>query len=285
MDGALLSRFPHLSWLRFRLTGSGAGSPLVLPMESVCHTVCCTFRGRHAIRRVTRGREVSWREDTGTVNFLPKDGERHTFVSTMSADLDTVVFLIPARHLQGFLDADGMPSSGPPRDRRTHDDPVLRACMARLARDPPEQGAAACGGDAAARRLLLRLVELDGGGVPDWHDDASVFDPRMLDYLVEYIDEHLRVEPSLGDMAPLCGLSRSHFAKKFRQSTGLSLHRFVNRRRLRRSLDTLQTTPDSLAACALDLGYASQSQFTRAFHRLAGMTPARYQKQFRRTVG
>lgn len=287
MNNALLSRFPHLSWLSFRLAGSPGISSLVLSMESVSHTVCCTFRGRHAIRQVTRGREVAWREDTGAVNVLPKDGEQHTFVTTMSPDLDTVVFLIPTGHLQGCMDADEVPRAAYLRDRRTHDDDsVLRACMARLASGSPNDDAnSACHADAAARRLLLRLVELDGAGVPDWHDDASMFDARTLAHLVEYIDEHLRIEPSLSEMALRSGLSPSHFAKKFRQSTGLSLHRFINRRRVSRSLDTLRTTSDSLAAFAIDLGFSSQSHFTRDFHELTGMTPAKYQKQFRRTVG
>lgn len=286
MDKATLSRFPHLTWLRFQLTGSPGVPGLVLSMESVCHTVCCTFSGHQVIRQVTRGREVSWREAAGDVNVLPQDGERHTFVTAMSPDLDTVVFLIPTGHLRAFMEADEVPPAAYLRDKRTHDDPVLRACMARLARASPDADAnGACQTDAAARRLLLRLVEFDGGGVPDWHDDASVFDPRTLSHLVEYIDEHLAIEPSLGDMALRTGLSPSHFAKKFRQSTGLSLHRFINRRRVSRSLDLLKTFPDSLAALAVDLGFSSQSHFTRDFHGLTGMTPAKYRSQFGRAIG
>lgn len=179
-----------------------------------------------------------------------------------------------------------MPRSAYLRHRRTHDDVELRACMARLAfATSGDDANSACHADAAARRLLLRLVELDGGGVPDWNDDASVFDARTLANLISHIDEYLRVEPSLSEMAVRVGLSPSHFAKKFRQSTGLSLHRFINRRRVSRSLHTLKTASSSLAVFALDLGFSSQSHFTREFRWLTGMTPAKYQKQFRRTVG
>jgi len=80
------------------------------------------------------------------------------------------------------------------------------------------------------------------------------------------------------------GLSPSHFAKKFRHSTGLSLCRFINRRRILRSLETLKTD-GPVANVALDLGFSSQSHFTRIFSGLTGMTPARYQKQARRIVG
>ena len=138
--------------------------------------------------------------------------------------------------------------------------------------------------DEVARRLVLRLFELSGAGTPDWNDDVSIFDRRTLGGLTAYVDEHLRNAPSLGDMSMRVGMSPSHFSKKFRQSTGLSMCRFVNRRRIWRSLETLKTD-SSLASVALDLGFSSQSHFTRIFSGLTGMTPAKYQKQFRRTVG
>ena len=102
--------------------------------------------------------------------------------------------------------------------------------------------------------------------------------------LTAYVDEHLRIAPSLSDMSIRVGMSPSHFARKFRQSTGLSMGRFVNRRRIRWSLETLKTG-SSLASVGLDLGFSSQSHFTRIFSGLTGMTPAKYQKQFRRIVG
>jgi AraC family transcriptional regulator len=85
-------------------------------------------------------------------------------------------------------------------------------------------------------------------------------------------------------MSVLAGMSPSHFARKFRQSTGLSLSRFVNRRRILRSLETLKTDA-SLVSIALDLGFSSQSHFTRLFSGLTGMTPAKYRKSVKPTLG
>ena len=134
-------------------------------------------------------------------------------------------------------------------------------------------------------RLLLRLQELSNGGVPAWHLDASVFERAILQQLVEYIDMHLRLAPTLAAMALLAGLSPSHFARKFRQSTGVSLQRFINRRRVLASIPQLQANALSLAHIALALGFSSQSHFTRLFSDLTGMTPAKFRKQFRRTLG
>jgi len=83
----------------------------------------------------------------------------------------------------------------------------------------------------------------------------------------------------------LVGLSPSHFATKFRRSAGLSLQRFINRRRIRRSLELLKTTSESLVSVSLALGFSSQSHFTRLFSEATCMTPAKYQKQFWKTIG
>jgi AraC-like DNA-binding protein len=83
----------------------------------------------------------------------------------------------------------------------------------------------------------------------------------------------------------LVGLSPSHCARKFRHTEGLSLGRFVNRRRLARALVVLRKDSTSLSQVALDLGFSSQSHFTRLFSTLVGMTPAKYRKTFTPTVG
>ncbi|MBM4023214.1 MAG: helix-turn-helix transcriptional regulator [Planctomycetes bacterium] len=81
------------------------------------------------------------------------------------------------------------------------------------------------------------------------------------------------------------GLAPSHFGKKFRQSTGLSLHRFVNRRRLQASLGMLRDSTAPLARVSCDLGFSSQSHFMRLCSELIGITPARYRKLRKANVG
>jgi AraC family transcriptional regulator len=204
---------------------------------------------------------------------------------TSDSGCDLLNVLIPPSHLTTVPEAEGVRPVNEWTPMFGGQDAVLRDCMARLAATPTSQDVAGdVGIDEVARRLVLRLVELNGGGKPDWHDDASVFDRRTLFNLVAYLDQNLYIAPSLSDMALLAGVSPSHFAKKFRQSTGLSLDRFVNRRRIFRSFETLKTDA-SVAKIALDLGFSSQSHFTRLFSGLTGMTPAKYQKSVRRTVG
>jgi len=285
MDGARLSRFPHLSWLRFAVSGH-AGAPLMVPLRGVSHTISLTLSGEHDIRWTSRGVERAWRERAGVVHFRPVDDDEHVFVTRTPNSFTSAVIVIPRHHLDGILSEEGVAGRHEPRRLLVDDDAVLRQTMVRLASlwtrpDGSTDGAE----DEAGRRLVLRIAELCGAPSPDWNDDDGVFDRIVLRRLVEQIDGHLSVGPSLGDLASSVGLSPSHFARKFRHTIGLSLHRFVNRRRLQASKASLQADDAAIATIAARLGFSSQSHFTRLFSALTGMTPARYRRTFRPTVG
>ena len=100
--------------------------------------------------------------------------------------------------------------------------------------------------------------------------------------IVERVDARLHGQPSLDEMSIGFGLSPSHFARKFQKSTGLSLNRFMNRRRIGLSLLLLRTGKESIAQLSLDLGFSSQSHFTLLFSGLTGLTPSRFRQAYRR---
>jgi AraC-like DNA-binding protein len=284
MDGAQLSRFPHLSWLRVGYELRPDAGPLRAHEHSVNHYLGLMLDGWHTVRWIHRDEERRWTEQAGTLHFRPCDGEHSHFAIHSESPGEAVAFYIPDRHLHGIAHSEGIERRIEFRRQLLPDDRVLRQALLTVASCDPHCPEAAGCADEAARRLILRLTEISGGGSPDWHDDASVFERRTLLDLVAYIDDNLRIAPSLSDMGWRVGVSPSHFAKKFRHSTGLSLYRFINRRRILRSLRTLKTD-DPLASVALDLGFSSQSHFTRLFSDLTGMTPAKYRKQVRRVVG
>ena len=280
MDGARLSRFPHHSWLGISLRVPPSDAPRTFRLHSVAHAIHLTIHRSHTTRWIRQGREVRWLAPPGQVHFLPADGHDHEFLAHATAGYDSFLLLLPQGHLRAIARQEGVGREVVHQRLLLDDDRILQACLLRLAApstaadDGPDDSQ-----DEAARRLVLRLVERSGGGTPDWHDDMSTFDRRTLGRLVDHIDAHLRAPPALGDLARLVGMSPSHFARKFRQSTGLSLHRFVNRRRLRRAFGLLAEGTAPVAEVADDLGFASQSHFTRLFSDLTGHTPARFRRE------
>jgi AraC family transcriptional regulator len=92
----------------------------------------------------------------------------------------------------------------------------------------------------------------------------------------EYIHSHLAQSFALADLADVAHLSEFHFARLFKQTTGLSPHQFVIHQRVERAKRLIAEGRLSLAQIAIDVGFSDQSQLNRHFKRLVGVTPKRY---------
>ncbi len=109
----------------------------------------------------------------------------------------------------------------------------------------------------------------------------GVLPRRKLHAVAEYIWENLDSQPTLEQMASLVHLSPHHFARQFKQTTGVPPHQYVIARRIERSQQLLQEREEiSLAEVALRTGFADQSHFNFHFKRMVGVTP----RQFRRSA-
>jgi len=78
----------------------------------------------------------------------------------------------------------------------------------------------------------------------------------------------------LEDIARAVHSSTFQLARVFHRETGLALHQYRTRLRLRAALERLVESETDLTALALDLGFSSHSHFTSAFHRAFGLTPS-----------
>jgi AraC family transcriptional regulator len=102
--------------------------------------------------------------------------------------------------------------------------------------------------------------------------------------VVEYIEEHLEAGPSLEQMAAVARLSVYHFARQFKAATGVPPHQYVILRRVERARHLLQAgTGLSLAEVAACAGFSDQSQFSRHFKRVVGVTPGQFRTPARIT--
>jgi AraC-like DNA-binding protein len=285
MDSAAISRFPHHAWFGFSVDVTEA-SPIVVVQRATNHTLVLAHAGAVDIQWSRSGRETSYRHASGQVAFFPCDGETHVRVHRSAVALSSgYELLIPERHLSGCIESDEGVTPSEWAGFLPREDSVLRECVIRIAGVGIQGLAHGLGSEITARQLVLRLSELLGGKAPEWHNDNGIFAPSAIKQIVEYIDARLCHPIYLEEIASLAGLSPSHCAKKFRCSEGLSLGRFVNRRRVAAAMVVLRNDEVSLAGLALNLGFSSQSHFTRLFSDLIGTTPAKYRKQYKRTVG
>ncbi len=112
------------------------------------------------------------------------------------------------------------------------------------------------------------------GSKPEKRRSTSKDHAERTEAAKAYIAEHLAENISLADIAAAANASPFNFARLFQQQTGMPVHRYLTRLRLRTSLERIAEPAADLTSIALDLGFSSHSHFTDVFRREFGSTPS-----------
>jgi AraC family transcriptional regulator len=162
--------------------------------------------------------------------------------------------------------------------------PQLRAAMLAV---NDELTADAAGSRLAAESLAnIMAVHLIRNALaprrPAGRTDGAL-PPGKLRAVVEYVEEHLDAGLTLGQMAAAAHLSVYHFARQFKAAAGVPPHQYVIARRIDRAQQLLQQDGDlPLAEVAAGAGFSDQSQFSRQFKRVTGVTPGQFRRSARK---
>ncbi len=97
--------------------------------------------------------------------------------------------------------------------------------------------------------------------------------------LVDFIDDNLDRDLSLGVMAAEAEISPLYLPRAFKIAVGQSPHQYVLQRRIQKARNLLMSTDTPIADIALAVGFSSQSHLSNWFLRLVGVTPALYRRQ------
>ncbi|SEP86001.1 Helix-turn-helix domain-containing protein [Solimonas aquatica] len=122
--------------------------------------------------------------------------------------------------------------------------------------------------------LLLHVLRNSSSSVRD----AALSLMGAIERSRALIEESLSECLSLEELAEEAGISRSHFARRFRAEIGVSPHRYQSQRRVEMAKRMLRETGMPLVDIAIELGFCSQSHFTQVFRSHTGMTPRRYRE-------
>lgn len=140
-------------------------------------------------------------------------------------------------------------------------------------------------GAATANSVARRLVvppQRDGGqkqyiDLPVGADpDAEAF-ARILDRL----RDDLRTPHTVETMAKLARMSDRTFARRFKEATGTTPHRWLQAERVRMGQTLLETTTLSLERVAREAGFSNAQLMRLHFKRVVGTPPAAYRRTFR----
>ncbi|MDQ2645191.1 MAG: AraC family transcriptional regulator [Myxococcota bacterium] len=205
-------------------------------------------------------------------------------VANLREPFDSLLMYVSRASLQQLSESEGLPEveSLNLAPGRLVDDSVIANLGATLlpALEQPER-ANRVFLEHVAIALQVHLVQ-QYGGVRPAEPRRGALSPederRVKDLLMSRIDGDV----SIAALASECGLSRSHFIRAFKASTGRPPYRWLAERRLLAARELLVGSKLSIAEITQRLGYVNQSHLTRAFAKAYGVTPGALRRQRKR---
>ncbi|MFJ5224000.1 cupin domain-containing protein [Streptomyces sp. NPDC088400] len=157
---------------------------------------------------------------------------------------------------------------------------VVDLLGAEVARDGPELGAA-----VPALLDLLMIYTLRTWYAREAERGAQGWARALRDPAIRKALERIEQSPAepwtVGSLAAAGGVSRTLFARQFRELTGEPPLAYVTRWRMMIAARLLRDTDLALQAVAAQVGYGSAFAFGKAFKRAFGDAPGVYRREYR----
>jgi AraC family transcriptional regulator len=271
---------------RMALDSSGAGiahwkhDPLHDVVEPMTHHVIMAYNG--SVQRMERrsGRSVAIGTfRPGVVIIIPEGSSSRWDIPK---PVDVVQLYLPHATLKRVADQADTAIPIDLLERTAHPDPVTSRLLLSTA-DVVEGNEAL---DTLFRQqltdlLATRLLAAHSGSAATIQPVRGGLAPKTLLRAIERLRSDSDADVSLAALASDAGLSRFHFCRAFKDSTGLSPHAWLRQHRLEQAMNMLRDTDASVVSVAAALGYASQTAFAAAFRKLTGETPGDWRRRVR----
>lgn len=115
-----------------------------------------------------------------------------------------------------------------------------------------------------------------------WNTRADL--TELMEQARRWIESQPLDQIDLDQVSAEVGLSKYHFLRNFKQMYGTTPSRYAVSAKIERA-KALLSEPDSVAAIALQLGFADSTTFGRAFTREVGLSPTAFRNLNRPTEG
>lgn len=127
--------------------------------------------------------------------------------------------------------------------------------------------------------LLVQLLRADFGRSDRAGIIAALRDKRLATALTHVHDNPGGVW-TIERAAEIAAMSRSGFARKFKEMLEMSFFDYLTRLRMRNARELLASTNLRVADIGERVGYQSELSFVKAFKKLHGVTPRAFRKSF-----
>lgn len=193
--------------------------------------------------------------------------------------VDVVQLYLPQATIERIATEAGRASPGDLLERTGHLDPITSRLLTTAAEALDGNEAL----DTLFRQqltdlLATRLLAAHAGTPVAPQPVSGGLSPGVLRRALERLRSESDADMSLAALAADAGLSRFHFCRAFKESTGMPPHVWLRQYRLEQAKAMLQDPSLSIVTVAVALGYASQTAFAAAFKKLTGLSPTRFRR-------
>ncbi|HST21753.1 MAG TPA: AraC family transcriptional regulator [Blastocatellia bacterium] len=163
------------------------------------------------------------------------------------------------------------------------DDPVIRRIgMALKAEVESEGPAGRLYAESLANVLAVHLLRHYTQDSDRLRTAMGGLTGRKLNLATEFIEDNIERDLGITEIADAVDLSPFHFARSFKQATGVSPHQYLIKSRIERAKSLLAKSELPIVEVGFRVGFKNQSHFTTLFRRVTHLTPKAYRDITRR---
>jgi AraC family transcriptional regulator len=231
---------------------------VMVHVSAATHSYCDQVR-KHFVRRA------------GDIDFLPA-GEEGGFEAETSFDA-LELSLSPAL-LERVATEVGRDANAGRFETRHRDERIVHLVRALENDFRASSPSGSLFADSIGIALAIRLLSQGDAEVIRTSRLSDVQLKRVLDH----IDAYLQTPLTLEKLSAVAGVSNSNLRTWFKAATGVTVHRYVLRRRVERARSLLLADDSSVSEVAHLTGFAHQSHLTHWMRRELGETPRRLRR-------
>lgn len=136
------------------------------------------------------------------------------------------------------------------------------------------------GSSLLKKSLLLQLLIYINRlymGMGNIEEISDIQYDETIGAILDYINENIREELSIDDLAIRFYMSKYYLMHKFKKQTGYTIHNYILQKRLIMSNSLIKSGKSITEVCA-ECGFGGYSSFFRAFKNMFGVSPKKHYK-------
>jgi AraC family transcriptional regulator len=211
----------------------------------------------------------------GSITFIPAGSSSHW-------DIHGAMEIVQLYLSPELLDRVARECSVPTRsliESTARPDSVLATLLELALRSPGEPGhMEALYRQQLASLIAVHVVKTHVGIAASASKASGGLSPAVLRMSMERLSSQFEEDFSLEALANAANLSRFHFCRAFKKSTGLTPHEWLRQRRMEQAMNLLRDPIMQITDIAGLLDYATLTAFIVAFKRHTGLTPGDWRR-------